>query len=112
MGLKFFLNVDHAHLQVLDNQVSEFLQLTFADASVHTASTHQEAMVLDEKTKNQLKKMGATNKLYVDPHEKDPHLEDEESSVESGQEDYEVIFVCRSVEEEFMTKSESSNHPE
>lgn len=42
MGLKFFLNVEHNHLTILESQVREFLDLAFSDASVHTGATHQE----------------------------------------------------------------------
>lgn len=42
MGLKFFLNVEPAHLVMLDNQIRDFLNLAFSDASVHTGATHQE----------------------------------------------------------------------
>lgn len=45
MGLKFFLNVEQAHLVLLDNQVREFLNLAFSDASVHTGTTHQEGNI-------------------------------------------------------------------
>lgn len=42
MGLKFFLNVEHGHLILLESQVKEFLSLAFSDSSVHTGATHQE----------------------------------------------------------------------
>lgn len=56
--------------------------------------------------------MGATSKLFADPHEKDPNEDDEEVSSESGQDDFDMIFVCRPIEEEFMTNSQSSNQQE
>lgn len=45
MGLKFFLNVEHNHLLIMESQVREFLDLAFSDGSVHTGSTHQEGGV-------------------------------------------------------------------
>ena len=40
MGLKFFLNVEPAHILLLEAQVRDFLNLAFSDASVHTGATH------------------------------------------------------------------------
>lgn len=51
MGLKFFLNVEPGHLILLEQQVRDFLNLAFSDASVHTGTTHQENNVFDKHNK-------------------------------------------------------------
>ena len=56
----------------------------------------------------QLKQLGE-NQLFVDPYERDPNKNLEDTSSESAVEDSEVIFVCRAIDEEFMTNSEGSN---
>ncbi|TNV87499.1 hypothetical protein FGO68_gene6494 [Halteria grandinella] len=64
MGLKFFLNVEPAHLILLESQVRDFLNLAFSDASVHTGTTHQENNVFDKHVHKQNKNQFVENDKY------------------------------------------------
>ena len=43
--------MDPSHLEILEDQVQDFLQQAFSDASVHTGATSQELNVIKDKKK-------------------------------------------------------------
>jgi hypothetical protein len=69
-------------------------------------------MVLDEKTRQQLKEMGALPKTLLDPFESNQDGDLDQNDEESEVDESEVFFVCRPIDEEFITNSADSHHLE
>ena len=66
-------------------------------------------MVLDEKTREYLNELGVFPNEYLDPLKNLYEAEDQIAEVSEPAES-EVFFVCRAIEDEFMTNSLDSHH--